>query len=57
MEDGAQNDWMTISSFYQENVGGTLIFVCSYDIELNSMPAFYIAIFKSCTELNSRFSS
>ena len=54
MKDGAQNDWMTIPSFYVEKVGGTLIFDCSYDLdllELNSMPAFYIDILKSWAEV------
>ena len=54
MKDGAQNDWMTIPSFYLKKVGGTLIFDCNYDInlsELNSMPAFYIDIMKSWAEI------
>ena len=54
MKDGAQNDWMTIPSFYLEKVGGTLIFDCSFDLdllELSSMPAFCIDILKSWEEV------
>ena len=53
-KDSAQNDWMTIPSFYLEKVGGTLIFDCSYDIdllELNGMPAVHIDILKSWAEI------
>ena len=54
MRDGTQNGWKKIPSFYPGKVRGTLIFDCSYDIdllELNGMPAFYIDILKSWAEI------
>ena len=36
---------MAIPSFYLENVGGTLIFECNYDVDLldlNGLPEFYV---------------
>ena len=46
---------MIIPSWYLKNVGGPLIFDCSYDLsllELKNMPAFYIDILKTWAEVH-----
>ena len=55
MQDGANEDWMIIPSWYLKNVGGPLIFDCSYDLsllELKNIPAFYIDILKTWAEVH-----
>ncbi|KAL9972503.1 hypothetical protein ACROYT_G018819 [Oculina patagonica] len=55
MQDGANEDWMIIPSWYLKNVGGPLIFDCSYDLsllELKNMPPFYIDILKTWAEVH-----
>ena len=55
MQDGANEDWMIIPSRYLKNVGGPIIFDCSYDLsllELKNMPAFYIDTLKTWAEVH-----
>ena len=43
MIDGKDKAWMAIPSYYLENVGGTFIFKCNYDVDLldlNGLPEF-----------------
>jgi len=45
---------MTISSCYLENVGGTFIFDCNYDVDLldlRGLPEFYLDILKAWSEV------
>lgn len=54
MKEGAEKQWMTIPSFYLENIGGLFIFECNYDLKLlkfNSMPVFYIDVLKAWAEV------
>ena len=54
MKEGIGKQWMEIPSFYLENLGGPFIFDCDYDLRLlnlSNMPAFYVDILKTWTEV------
>ena len=54
MIDGKDEAWIAIPSFYLENVGGTFIFECNYDVDLldlNGLPEFYVDTLKTWSEI------
>ena len=54
MIDGKSEAWMAIPSFYLENVGGTFIFKCNYDVDLldlHGLPEFYVDTLKAWSEI------
>ena len=54
MIDGKDEAWMAIPSFYLENVGGTFIFECNYDVDLldlSGLPEFYVNTLKAWSEI------
>ena len=54
MIDGKGEACMAIPSFYLENVGGTFIFECNYDVDLldlNGLPEFYVDTLKAWSEI------
>ena len=57
MIDGKSEAWMAIPSYYLENVGGTFIFECNYDVDLlnlNGLPEFYVDTLKACTVVRNQ---
>ena len=56
MIDGKGQAWMAIPSSYLQNVGGTFIFECNYEVDLldlNGLPEFYANILKAWSEIKS----
>ena len=54
MIDGKGKAWMAIPSFYLENVRGTFIFECNYDVDLldlNGLPEFYVDTLKGWSKI------
>ena len=54
MIDGKGEAWMAIPSFYLENVEGTFIIECNYDVDLldlNGLPKFYVDTLKAWSEI------
>jgi len=54
MIDGKDEAWMAIPSYYLENVRGTFIFKCNYDVDLlnlSGLPEFYVDILKLANDL------
>ena len=54
MIDGKGEAWMAFPSFCVENVGGTFIFECNYDVDLldlNGLPEFYVDTLKAWSEI------
>ena len=58
MIDGKSEAWMAILSYYLENVGGTFIFECNYDVDLldlNGLPEFYVDTMKAWSEIKGEY--
>jgi len=54
--DGKDEAWMAIPSYYLENVRGTFIFDCNYDVDLldlSGLREFYVDILKAWSEIKS----
>ena len=49
---------MAIPSYCLENVGGTFIFECNYDVDLldlNGLPEFYVDTLKAWSEIKGEY--
>ena len=58
MIDGKSEAWMAIPSYYLENVGGTFIFECNYDVDLldlNGLPEFYVDTLRAWSEIKGEY--
>ena len=56
MIDGCVEDWMAIPSFYLNEVGGTFVFECNYDVsllDLKGLPEFFVNVLSAWSELKN----
>ena len=56
MIDGCVEDWMAIPSFYLNEIGGTFVFECNYDVsllDLKGLPKFYVNVLSAWSELKN----
>ena len=59
MIEGCDQDWMAIPSFYLNQVGGTFIFECNYEVsllDLEGLPEFYINVLRAWSEVKNECS-
>ena len=58
MIDSKGEAWMAIPSYYLENVEGTFIFECNYDVDLldlNGLTEFYVDTLKAWSEIKGEY--